>query len=107
MRTRVIALQHNRPLRIAGTTTIECIEGRVWLTATGMSCDVFLQAGDAYALDWPDMVLVEALGAACLKLHAPPSRFRHLRRAWRFLLSCPHEFMRALRGSRRRSPLGG
>lgn len=107
MEKQTIALQHNRPLRIAGPTRIECRAGRLWLTQTGGAGDVFLRAGDSYHLDWPEMVLVEALGSAHIVLQAPPSRLRHLRRAGRFLLSSLHELMRAMRGSRRHRPLAG
>jgi hypothetical protein len=107
MEKQTIALQHNRPLRIAGPTRIECRAGRLWLTQTGGAGDVFLRAGDSYRLDWPEMVLVEGLGPAGIVLHAPPSRLRHLRRAGRFLLSCLHELMRALRRSRWQRPVAG
>lgn len=111
METREIRLSHNRPLRIAGTLTFECVAGRVWLTRQGMPADVFLHPGDRHALDWPDSALVEALGEARIVLRIPSSPWRDsLRRfcrAARFLLSSPHEWMRALRGSRRRNPLAG
>ena len=45
----LLTLQHNRPLRIAGATRIECVAGTVWLTRTGGASDVFLRAGDAGA----------------------------------------------------------
>ncbi len=107
MENQAIALQHNRPLRIAGPTRIECRAGRVWLTQAHGAGDVFLRVGDSYRLDWGGMVLVEALGSAHIVLQAPPSRLRHLRRAGRFLLSSLHELMRALRWARRRGSLAG
>ena len=111
MKTQEIGLHYNRPVRIAGTVTLECVAGCVWLTRTGGAGDVFLHPGDRYALEWPDMVLVEALqekaGGARLALHTSPSALWHLRRAMRFLLSCLHECMRALRRCRRRNPLAG
>ncbi|MDP1652223.1 MAG: DUF2917 domain-containing protein [Rhodocyclaceae bacterium] len=106
-----ITLQHNRPLRIAGTTRIECVAGRVWLTHTGMAGDVFLRAGDSYALDWPDMVLVEALGAAPseaqIVLHAAPAIGWRIIAVGAAVLSSMHERMRAVRLTRRRTPLAG
>jgi hypothetical protein len=102
-----ITLQHNRPLRIAGTTRIECIAGRVWLTQTGMAGDVFLHAGDSYALDWPDMALVEALGEARIILHVAPVAWRRFFAAGAAVLSSLHERMRAVRLTRRRTPLAG
>lgn len=111
MRRQEITLQFNRPLRIAGTTTIECVAGRVWLTRSDMPGDIFLRPGECHVLTWPEMALVEALGAqrdtARIVLHAPPASRSYLRRILRFLLSCLHERMRALRGIGRRGPLAG
>lgn len=114
-----VALHHNRPLRIAGTTTIECLAGQVWLTVSGGG-DTFLRPGERYALTWPEMALVEALGSggARIVLHAPapfwrrvdrsPSRRNRLLPA---VLSSLHELLvrslRTVRRFRRRNPLAG
>lgn len=114
-----VALHHNRPLRIAGTTTIECLAGQVWLTVSNGG-DTFLHPGERYALAWPEMALVEALGrgGARLALHAPapcwrgaggsPSRQNRLLPA---VLSSLHEFLmrklRTVRRPRRRDPVAG
>lgn len=111
MRTREITLHHNRPQRIAGTATLECLAGRVWLTRTDAAGDVFLHAGDRYAFDWPDMVLVEALGrpdaTARLLLRRPLPLPRRLWGWAGLVLSSMHERMRALRRVGRRGPLAG
>jgi hypothetical protein len=111
MQTEEILLQHNRPVRIAGTVTLECVAGRVWLTRGGGAGDILLSPGDRHVLDWPDMALVEALGAraggARLLLHIPPTPLQRLRGGGRFLLSFLHECMRALRNVWRRGPLAG
>lgn len=100
-----ITLLHNRPLRIAGTVRIECVAGRIWLTQTGKAGDVFLRAGDSYALDWPDMALAEALGEARIVLYAAPSAWRRILAVGAAVLSSSHERMRAMRLGRRRDPL--
>jgi hypothetical protein len=106
----MLTLEHNRPVRIAGSTRIECVAGRVWLTRTGgagASSDIFLRAGDAYQLAWPESALVEALGQARIMLHAEPSTGRRLIALVAGVLSSLHERMRTLRLMRRRTPLAG
>lgn len=105
--SNAITLQHNRPLRIAGTTRIECIAGVVWLTQTGMAADVFLRAGGSYALDWPDMVLAEGIGEAQVILHADPGVWRRILDGATGVLSLFHERLRTVRHTRRRTPLAG
>lgn len=111
MRTQELKLQYNRPVRIAGTTTIECVAGRVWLTRTGGAGDLFLRPGERLTLEWPDMVLAEALGAASggarLVLHRPVSLWRRALERARLVLSSMNERMRALRRVGRRGPLAG
>jgi hypothetical protein len=103
----MLTLEHNRPVRIAGSTRIECVAGRVWLTQTGVAGDVFLWTGDSYTLDWPDMALVEALGEARIILHVAPAAWRRLITTGVAVLSSLHERMRTLRLMRRRTPLAG
>lgn len=115
MATREILLQHNRPVRIAGTLRIECVAGRVWLTVAEHAVDVFLRPGESYALEWPEMALVEALdrgrgGAAAgarIALHVRPSAWCRLIDRAAVVLSSLHERMRALRQPRRGDPLAG
>lgn len=106
---KTITLQHNRPLRIDGAARIECIAGRVWLTSAGQAGDVFLRAGESFTVDGRGLALIEALGTARVVLQ-PPSlpwmRAIAIPKRW-FLLSSPHERMRAMRFPRRRTPLAG
>lgn len=105
-----ITLQHNRPLRIAGATRIECVAGTVWLTRTGVSedgGDLFLHAGDTCVLGWPDEALVEALGQAQIRLHRVPAPWRRMLARGAAVLSSWHERLRTVRFDRRRTPLAG
>jgi hypothetical protein len=104
---KMLALEHNRPVWIGGATRIECVAGRVWLTRTNGSGDVFLGAGDAYALAWPEHALVEALGQARITVHAEPLVGQRLIALVAGVLSSLHERMRTLRFERRRTPLAG
>ncbi len=104
------ALEHNRPVWIAGAARIECVAGQVWLTRTGNgggSGDVFLRAGDSCALAWSERALMEALGQARVVLHAEPTPGRRLFARAAGVLSSFHERMRTLRFDRRRTPLAG
>lgn len=107
-----ISLQHNRPLRIAGGTRVECIAGQVWLTSTGQAGDVFLHAGERFTVDGHGLALIEALGTARVVLHPPALPLLRWMRAiaipksW-FLLSSLHERMRTVRFPRWRNPLAG
>lgn len=106
----LLTLQHNRPLRIAGALRIECVAGTVWLTRTGGAGDVFLRAGEAYALGRHDVALAEALGGARIRLLRAPSRWCRVLAAATGVLSSWHERMRTLRVVRwtgRRTPLAG
>lgn len=104
---KMLALEHNRPVWITGTTRIECVAGRVWLTRTNGSGDVFLRAGDAYALDGSDRVLAEALGQARITLQTAPATGRRLFARVVGVLSSLYERMRTLRFEGRRTPLAG
>ena len=102
-----LALEHNRPVWISGAVRIECVAGRVWLTRTNGSGDIFLRAGDAHALGWKERALVEALGQARITLHAAPSTGQRLFALATGVLSSLNERMRTLRFDRRRTPLAG
>lgn len=101
----MLALEHNRPVRIAGPVRIECVSGTIWLTRVDIAGDVFLHAGDSYALAWPESVLVEALGSAHVVLRAEPSAWRRSLAPVTDMLSFLHERMRTLRNTWRRTPL--
>ncbi len=106
----MITLQHNRPLRIAGATRIECVSGTVWLTRTGAiggTGDIFLRAGDACVLKGWDEALIEALGQAQIRLHRLPAPWRRMLVRGAAVLSSLHERMRTVRFSGRRTPLAG
>lgn len=103
----MITLHHNRPVRIAGAARIECVAGVVWLTRTGGTGDVFLRAGEVYALGRHDVALAEALGGARIRLLRAPSRWFRVLAAATGVLSSWHERMRTLRFDRRRTPLAG
>jgi hypothetical protein len=104
---KMLALEHNRPVWITGATRIECVAGRVWLTCTNGSGDVFLRAGDAYVLAGSEHALAEALGQARITLQAEPSTGRRLFALVAGVLSSLHERMRTLRFERWRTPLAG
>jgi hypothetical protein len=103
----MLTLEHNRPVRIAGSVRIECVSGTIWLTNMEIAGDVFLHTGDHYELAWPESVLVEALGQARIMLHAEPATGRRLIALVAGVLSSLHERMRTLRLMRRRTPLAG
>lgn len=103
----LLTLQHNRPLRIAGATRIECVAGTVWLTRTGGAGDVFLRAGDVCNLAGLDEALVEALGHAQIRLQRVPSPWRRMLARGAAVLSSFHERMRTVRFPGRRTPLAG
>lgn len=111
MRIQEFLLHYNRPVRITGALVLECTHGCVWLTRTGGAGDIFLRPGDRYRLDWPDMVLVEALheagNGARLLLHETEPLWRRAIGSLGPVLSSLHERMRALRRVGRRGPLAG
>jgi hypothetical protein len=99
----ILTLHHNRPLRVAGTPVVECLDGCVWITSAAGAGDVFLRAGERHRLAG-GLSLVEALGMARVRVLSAPSRRRRLLSA---VLSSSHEFMRAVRHPGRRHPLAG
>ena len=106
----LITLQHNRPLRIAGATRIECIAGTAWLTRTGArenGGDIFLRAGDDCVLAGSDEALVEALGHARIRVSPLPAPWRRSLARVMAVLSSMHERMRTVRFPGRRTPLAG
>ena len=103
----LLTLQHNRPLRIAGATRIECVTGTVWLTRTGGAGDVFLHAGDGYVLQESEEALVEALGQAQIRLQRAPAPWRRMLARAAAVLSSKNERMRTVRLPGRRTPLAG
>jgi hypothetical protein len=104
---KMLALEHNRPVWIGGATRIECVAGRVWLTRTNGSGDIFLCAGDTFALARSECALAEALGQARITVHAEPLVGQRLIALVAGVLSSLHERMRTLRFERRRTPLAG
>lgn len=108
---KMLALEHNHPVWITGGTRIECVAGRVWLTRTNGSGDVFLGAGDTYVLTGAEHALAEALGPARgparIALQTEPAPGWRLFALVAGVLSSLHERMRTLRFERRRTPLAG
>lgn len=57
-------LPQDRPLRIDGARdrVVQCVAGRVWITAHGLSEDVFLAPGECWLVAGNDGVLAEGVG---------------------------------------------
>lgn len=57
-------LPPDHPLRIEGARgrVVQCIAGRVWITAHGLSEDVFLAPGECWRVAGNDRVLAEGVG---------------------------------------------
>ena len=103
-----ILLQHNCPLRIDGAAgrVLECVAGTVWITSAAAAGDVFLRAGESHRLGG-GLTLVEALGEARIVLHASSAIGGRVFALGAAVLSSMHERMRAMRHTRRRTPLAG
>lgn len=50
---------------------IECLSGELWITQDRQCLDVILEAGQSYACDGPQRVLVQALQTARFQVRAP------------------------------------
>jgi len=71
-----IHLFSNRPLHLnkALGLGIVCTSGTIWITIPGQPEDIFLSAGERYALDSDGLALVEAVGKGSVQLLQAPSR---------------------------------
>lgn len=115
MTSRELELQRNHPVRIeaaGGVVRVRCVAGTVWLTSATRAGDVVLRAGESRALRAQGLTLIEAIGSAGtarVVLQPPLLGWMHAFSVAmkRFLLSWPHEYVRAVRFSRRRNPLAG
>ena len=66
---RLAGKQHLRLVRAAGTT-IEVLDGRVWVTECGRAGDCFLAAAERYRVDGNGLVLISSESARaqlCIK----------------------------------------
>ena len=59
-----ICLADSRPLRIeqARGQRITCTAGTLWITETGIACDIFLAAGETHEVQTNGLLLVESVG---------------------------------------------
>lgn len=65
-----MALTPGRPLRLtwARGRRISCERGCVWITAPGVTSDIFLHAGEHWTIPANGLILVEAEGNAVVTL---------------------------------------
>jgi hypothetical protein len=103
----LIALQHNRPVRVSGAARIDCVTGIVWLTRTRGAGDVFLRAGESCRIDGNDAALVEALGVATVRVRRVSPAWRRIPGHVAGVLSSIHGRLRTVRFTRWRTPLAG
>ncbi len=79
-----------------GTRALQVVQGRVWLTQSGCSGDLWLEAGQSVELDAGQEVLIEAWPEAqfqllvppCMKLRRAVWTWPRLLRAWQPSSSC-------------------
>lgn len=71
-----LSLSAGRPLRLTGARDrhIVVVAGTVWITACGLADDVFLDAGGRFRITTHQLVLVEAIGSAKIRIEARQSR---------------------------------
>ncbi|CDG82086.1 DUF2917 domain-containing protein [Janthinobacterium agaricidamnosum] len=64
-------LRENQPLRLekAHQGVIECLSGKVWLTAYGQASDILLRPGSRYTIPNQGLILVEAIGSGRIRFH--------------------------------------
>lgn len=70
LRPEPMALTPGRPLRLtwARGRRISCERGCVWITAPGVTSDIFLHAGEQWTIPANGLILVEAEGNAVVTL---------------------------------------
>jgi len=78
----VLNLESNGTLRMAGArgTTVEVLDGQVWITEAGRRVDAFLARGARYSVDGNGVVVIGAEARARLDL-----RREYRPRIWRWL----------------------
>ncbi len=64
-------LRENQPLRLekAYQGVVECLSGKVWLTAYGQANDILLRPGSRYTIPNHGLILVEAIGNGRIRFH--------------------------------------
>jgi hypothetical protein len=67
------ALIENHPLRLtwAKGHRVECVSGRVWITAYNEGGDIELTAGQQFIIPNHGLALVEAIGTAAVRTDKP------------------------------------
>lgn len=70
MKSGDILVQEDRPLRLhhAHDTIISCTAGTVWITCTGETADIFLNAGQNHQARSNRLILIEGIGDAWIRL---------------------------------------
>ncbi|KXB31153.1 hypothetical protein AT959_10745 [Dechloromonas denitrificans] len=66
-------LSDNTPIRLknARGISVQCTAGTIWITLTGEAGDVFLQAGECWAIKSNGLALIESIGTGCIRLEKP------------------------------------
>lgn len=66
-------LRDNAPMRLANAAgrRVECLSGMAWITAYGEAADITLRAGDVFVVPNQGLALLEAVGAARVRIHQP------------------------------------
>lgn len=70
--SRKISLRADQPIRLSDALgkRIQCLQGIVWITSTGMSEDIFLRPGESHQIDRKGLNLIESIaGEGILLLH--------------------------------------
>lgn len=65
---RLIDIAENVPVRVHEGQGLRllCLKGRVWITQENDARDIFLAAGESFAVDYPGLTLIGALGDAAM-----------------------------------------
>lgn len=66
-------LRDNAPMRLANAAgrRIECLSGTAWITVYGEAADITLRTGDVFTIPNQGLALLEAVGAARVRVHQP------------------------------------
>lgn len=64
LRSGEVCLQDNQPVRLnsARGLRVTCTAGRVWITETGVTEDIFLHPGQSHQIGSDALALIESIG---------------------------------------------
>lgn len=69
-------LKANQPLRLHAARNIRiiCIQGVIWITVSGQTCDIFLIPGQSYRVPSNTLTLIESMGEGKIHLEKLPPK---------------------------------